>query len=149
VNVLVRHALAADVEAIYLLGVEDSAFAVSEHIRFYERTELEEWIVALRDNLLLVAEVSDRVVGFLFCKVMSHHWAMLDTLYVHPEWRGKQCGRLLLCKLADCLRERGIVYLSTLAAEDAAQIPQVLERLGFSGARSYRWYEVFLEQSRF
>lgn len=42
--IVVRDATSEDVEAIFALGIGDPAFSVSEHISFYERGELVEWI---------------------------------------------------------------------------------------------------------
>lgn len=148
-SVLVRQAVPADVEVVYSLGQGDPAFAVSERISFYERTELTEWIGAPENNILLVAEVEGQVGGFLFCKVMSHHWAMLDNFYVAPPWRGRQCGRELLRGLAERLRKRHTVYLSALVRQEDSWVSRYLEELGFAKSRAYVWHEVFLAQAGF
>ena len=78
-SAIVRLANTGDVDQIFGLGASESAFEISPAIHFYEKTELQEWLNTPRDNVLLVAEESSQIVGFLYAKIMSHHWAMLDN----------------------------------------------------------------------
>jgi ribosomal protein S18 acetylase RimI-like enzyme len=145
----VRDAELSDVDAIYALGTGDKAFAVSEHISFYEKLELQEWIAERHDNILLVAESSEQPVGFLFCKIMSYHWALLDNFYVHSAWRGHGCGRQMIRELSARLRSRGTVYMSCLAASEDDGLSAYLQKLGFRRTKSYSWHENFLADSQF
>lgn len=143
-NCTVRPATLGDVDVIFAIGRSDPAFAVSDAISFYERSELVEWVGDPSDNILLVAEYESAVVGFLFCKVMSHHWAMLDNFYVRPEHRGKRFGLALFQELLRGLRGRGVVYLSALASPDDPEVANVIRRLGLARTKGYDWYELFL-----
>lgn len=142
---MVRAAAAEDVPAILSLGLGDPAFRVSDRIPFYERTELEEWIQEPRDNILLVAVSAGSIAGFLFCKVMSSHWAMLDNFYVQPSFRGRSLAELLLGELRKRLRQRGIAYLTTLTSQEDLVLARYLRRLGFRQAKQYAWHELFLD----
>ena len=74
---------------------------MSDRIRFYEKTELEQWIAVPRHNIVLVVQKwKDRWQGLVYCKVMSHHWAMLDNFYVLPGFRGYGYDELLVERTA-------------------------------------------------
>jgi len=118
---------------------------VSPRIRFYERRELEEWIAAPGDNILLVLDDDGAVMGFLFCKLMSSHWAYLDNFYIRPEARGQGHGRLLMEALLCVLHEKKIAYLSTLVAETDTFLSGYFRRCGLVTEKTYVWQERFVE----
>jgi len=105
---IVHRAIPADIDPLFCMGSEEPAFGVSPQIWFYEREELIEWIASPEDNILLVLDDDGRIKGFLFCKVMSSHWAYLDNFYVHPSCCGHGHGHLLMQALLDLLRERRV-----------------------------------------
>jgi ribosomal protein S18 acetylase RimI-like enzyme len=127
------------------MGSKEPAFGVSSQIRFYERQELAEWIAAPDDNILLVLDEDGEIRGFLFCKVMSSHWAYLDNFYVHPSCRGHGHGHLLMQALFNLIRERKIVYLSTLVAESDTFLSRYFEHSGLVTEKTYVWQERFVE----
>ena len=142
-TVLVRRAIPADIDTLCALGKGEPAFSVSEKIRFYERKELEEWIADPEGNLLLVLDDEDVITGFLFCKIMSYHWAYLDNFYVRPGYRRHGQGMSLMQALLDLLREKKIVYLSTLVEEKDTFLAQYLGMSGFVSEKTYVWLERF------
>lgn len=143
VSFLISEAAESDVDEIFSLGMNEPAFKVSEKISFYEHTELIEWVKHPRENILLVArpKSGDDLAGFLFCKVISHHWAMLDNYFVKRQFRGQGCGKLLLVELSSQLRKRGIEYLSTLANVLDVQLLEMLSRFGFKQQKTYSWFD--------
>ncbi|HOX35996.1 MAG TPA: GNAT family N-acetyltransferase [Methanoregulaceae archaeon] len=142
---IVRNATPTDTGAIFRMGSEEEVFGVSPRIRFYERQELDEWVASPQDNLLLVLDCEGEVRGFLFCKLMSSHWAYLDNFYVHPAARGHGYGKLLIQALLDLLRERKIAYLSTLVAEHDPYLSRYFESGGLAVEKTYWWLERFVE----
>ncbi|MDD1701451.1 MAG: GNAT family N-acetyltransferase [Methanoregula sp.] len=141
---IVRHAAPADIDPLFRIGSEEPAFGVSTRIRFYERQELVEWIAAPENNILLVLDDNGEIRGFLFCKVMSCHWAYLDNFYVHPSARGHRYGHLLLVALLDILRKRKISYLSALVAESDTFLSRYFEKNGLLTEKTYVWVERFV-----
>lgn len=140
----VRFADPADAELICNMGTADRSFLVSPLIRFYEKSEVEEWSVNRANNLMLVAEIGNRLVGFLFCKIMSQHWAMLDNFYISPSYRNRTSSRALADFLEKELRQRGISYLTCLVREDHTALARLLKAKGFVGRDRYTWFELFL-----
>lgn len=143
--IVVRDAREKDIDAIYTLGSSDTVFQVSKHIPFYEREELTEWINNPKDNILCVADDNGNVIGFFFCKVMSWHWAMLDNFYCVPSFRNGKISSLMTDALIQRLRQRKVLYLSTLVEEGRISLGRFLRRQGFSMSKRYEWYEVFIK----
>ena len=145
----VRPAALADVDRIVALGAGTDNFSVSQETRFYERAELIEWIERSADNILLIAQTQDQLIGLLYCKRMSSDWALLDALYVLPNKRKLGVGVALLATLADDLERRGTRYVSALAPldetfatfNDVVAIYNFLGRNGFRAAKRYIWCE--------
>jgi len=142
---LVRRATPADIDAIFALGTAEPAFGVSPAIRFYERRELEEWIAAPEENLLFVLDDGGEIAGFLYCKIMSSHWAYLDNFYVRPMSRGRGFGRLLMEALLHQLEYQGIVYLSTLVDKQDPFLTGYFGRCGLVAEKTYIWQERFVK----
>ena len=142
--VKVRPARPADASAICRLGIADSSFVVSPVIKFYEQSEVAEWARRRRENLLLVAECDDEIVGFLFCKVMSHHWAMLDNFYVRPSSRTTDSAQKLYQSLVRELANRKLTYLTCLVREDHGALMRLVRLKGFTQRHQYTWLEYFL-----
>ena len=145
-SIIVRDAAPADIPALLDMGHGDNAFTVSERIRFYEKPELEEWIASPATNILLVADSTDGIAGFLFCKVMSYHWAMLDNFYVRPMFRGHQYDVPMMRELLNRLHRQGLSYLTTLTAIEHPALARYLKRFGFRKAAVYQWNEMFLDE---
>jgi len=139
-----RQAVLSDVDDLMALGAAHAGFSVSEKIRFYERDELIEWISKPDENILLAAVVDGRIAGFLFTKIMSWHWAMLDNFYLHPAQRGKQIGQRLLEELFKQLRARKIQYVSTLISTEEPELIAYFRRQNFDAGKSYVWCDRFL-----
>lgn len=135
-----------DIDEVVTAGHSDSAFAVSSTIRFYERAELDEWIDCPTANILLVADSREAICGFLYCKLMSYHWALLDNFYVFPAFRNTGIGEALMKGLLEQLQERNIPYLTTLSAVDEPAVGRYIQRFGFQATRTYKWNELFLDQ---
>lgn len=143
-TVIVHRATPDDIDPVFGMGQQEPAFGVSPQIRFYERRELEEWIAHPNDNILLVLDDDGTLCGFLFCKVMSSHWAYLDNFYVAPPARGHAYGHMLLAALHDILREQQIEYLSALVAETDSFLTGYFGKNGLETEKKYIWMEKFV-----
>jgi GNAT superfamily N-acetyltransferase len=143
-TVIVRWAASEDIEPIFAMGSKEPAFRVSSQIRFYERSELEEWATDPEYNILLVLDDEGTLAGFLFCKVMSSHWAYLDNFYVAPPARGHAYGHMLLAALTEILREKQISYFSALVAETDSFLTGYSGKNGLESEKKYVWMEKFV-----
>jgi hypothetical protein len=140
----VRDARHADVVDIIRLGNSTTKFKVSDDIRFYEDFELREWIANPSDNILLVATESDETVGFLYCKLMSTHWALLDNFFCDANAARRGASKLLFDGLLGRLRASNHAYLTALIRADHAPLERLCRRYGFVPRDNYRWMDMFL-----
>lgn len=143
-SVIIRDATIEDIDILLELGKNDGSFSVSKKVQFYERDELIEWVRNPKSNILCVAYQENILVGFFFCKIMSYHWAMLDTLYVIPEVRKNQVGQRMLDELMSRLQLRAIEYVTTLLEPRKFLVESFLRMNDFDLAKSYNWYEYWL-----
>ena len=142
---LVRDARVGDIDSIFSLARDASAFQVSARIPFYERVELVQWIESPEQNILCVVGDGGAIAGFFFCKIMSCHWAMLDNFYAASGPRRAEFGHAMFEGLLKRLRERGISYLTTLVSAERLSLNRLLRRQGFRPSKTYTWNEYFLD----
>ena len=142
---IVRRAVPEDAKAIFDIGINSQAFQVSDEVPFYEFDEVVAWLHSPMDNLFIVAEQGESLTGFLFCKVMSIHWALLDNFFVAPSARGMGTGTALLDSLKQILMEREIEYISALFREQDGDTLSFFQQSGFRRQQEYLWMDVFLD----
>src|SRR3990167_7987834 len=64
----IRRMIPKDVEEVYNMGKNTPEFAVSDTSSFWEKIELERWTRENLDDVLLVAEMNGKIVGFVLTK---------------------------------------------------------------------------------
>lgn len=133
-----------DINKLMQFGLSQKAFEVNSYIKFYEPLELEELI---KNDIVLTITSENEIIGFLCCKIMSNHWAMLDNLIIKEEFRGLGYGKSLLNQLFNKLKEKKIEYLSTLVAEENKDLKNQMEHFGFIRQKSYQWMDIYLEST--
>jgi len=117
--------------------------AVNDKIGFYEPCELRAWMSKPKDNLLYAVLVGGRYAGFCFAKVMSPHWAMIDTFYIKPRYRRGGVGSFLQRGVEAALRGK-VKYVSRVTKADNAGMHAFLDRTGWAKRDSYVWFDKFL-----
>ena len=146
-EIKIRKAKLSDIPSIEKLGRKTKEFVVSKKIRFYEREELEDWIKNPANNTFLIALKGNKVVGFLFSKIISPHWAMADNLVVSEKHRNNGIGNLLLNKYYQILQENKISYISGLVGIDYFPIRKFWKKMGFNEGKAFIWIEKFLNEN--
>jgi len=144
-EVTVREAELVESMKIWRFGRSHPEFAISERIRFYEKREVDEWIRNPEDNIVLIAELGNgRLIGFLYCKLMSSHWAVIDNLLVDAKYRKRNVGSRLMRLCEKVLLGRRIEYVSLLAHSSDRVTHHFLEQRGYSPTSQLVWMEKFL-----
>jgi len=143
-KLILRRAKTGDIKAIIALG-QDPVFEAGGGMPFYYRREvLAEWIRSPRQNILSVAQYDGKKVGFLFCKLMSSRWALLDTFYLAPAFRGQGLGHAMFQAFVKGLKKRGVIYLSTLVAQGHADFKKMARHFGLEESGKYSWHGMLL-----
>lgn len=120
-----------------------AGLAVNDKIGFYEPNELKAWMAKPKDNLLYAVVVGSRYAGFCFAKVMSPHWALIDTFYVKPDHRRGGVGTFLQRGVEAALKSK-VKYVSRVTRSDNAGMHAFLGQTGWSRRDSYVWFDKFL-----
>ena len=118
--------------------------AVNNKIGFYEPCELAEWMKKPKENLLYSTKYGGKYVGFVFAKIMSPHWALIDTFYVKPDMRKFGVGRFMQNNIDAAIKKMGVKYISRVTREDNAGMHKFLGKLGYSKRDTYAWFDKFL-----
>ena len=135
-----RYATGTDIRVIHELGTGTEEFKVSEQLVFYTKSELLEWVKDRRENVLMVLEKNGLVVGFTFSKVMSHRWALTETLYIHPDHRTLKSAEVLYLGALSELKSRGVEQISFIIRDDHKALIRLLKHKGGAGdCGKYTW----------
>jgi ribosomal protein S18 acetylase RimI-like enzyme len=110
----IRDAESRDIDTLYKMGIVEEGFAVSPHVRFYEKDYLKDWVENPDNDILLVSEMSNEIVWFLFCRLNRNAWAMLENIAVNPSVRRQGVGTALLEECLRRLRVKGIKYIASI-----------------------------------
>jgi N-acetylglutamate synthase-like GNAT family acetyltransferase len=137
---MARYATSTDIRVIYELGTSTDEFKVSDQLIFYSKSELLEWVKDRRENVLMVLEKNGLVVGFTFCKIMSHRWALTETLYIHPDHRTLKSAEVLYMTALNELKSRGIEQISFVIRDDHRALIRLLKHKGSADdCGKYTW----------
>jgi len=94
-EILIRYGEEKDINGIRFLGGNVEELKGSECHEFYGKDELREWINKPEENIIIVAVKGDLIVGFLYARLLSRHWCMIDSVCVMEEYRGFRLGSRL------------------------------------------------------
>ncbi|MCX6815531.1 MAG: GNAT family N-acetyltransferase [Candidatus Aenigmarchaeota archaeon] len=141
---IIRHATEKDVQGIYKIGTSTTEFEVSRKIKFYKKSELLQWIKDRKGNIVLVAVLDGKIAGFASCKIMSHHWAMVDNFYVLKKYRKEGIGSQIEDHLERELRKKKVKYVTRLVGAEHKNSRIFLKKRGFKEHDKYIWIDKFL-----
>jgi N-acetylglutamate synthase-like GNAT family acetyltransferase len=140
----IRSAKESDVEQIYLFGRKINEFAVSSNMKFYYKRELKEWIKKPKENILLVAADSKQIAGFLYAKIISKDWCMLDNVAVREKYRNQGIGTNLIDKLNKILKKKNIEYVHAIVGIEHKKSRKFWNKQKFKESNKFIWIEKFI-----
>ncbi len=123
-----------DVDAI--VAIEDRVTGVARRAYWEKRIEISE---AIRPHWAsLVAEVDNRVVGFLLGRAGELEFglpgtvAWIETIGVDPAYRKQGIARALLEQFIASAEDHGVKTIFTLVGRNQPEIKNFFSRLGFA-----------------
>ena len=132
-EIYVRDLQKTDLSAI--VDIEDRVTGVARPQYWEKRIELSE---AVRPHWTsLVAELDNRVVGFLFGRAGELEFGLpgtvgwVETIGVHPVYRRMGIARELMEHFISSAEDHGIKTVFTLIANNSPEMQQFFSRLGF------------------
>jgi len=107
----------------------------------YSEKAVRNWHVSRVQDIILVAEAEDEVVGFIASKLNDPEQgaAYVDCLIVKPEHRGKGIGQQLLNQCIAFLETRNISFVHLHVRADLPRSVNFWEKNGFKGKRPLLW----------
>ncbi|HET6350273.1 MAG TPA: GNAT family N-acetyltransferase [Candidatus Krumholzibacteria bacterium] len=135
-DVMVRNLRPSDLEAVIALDAKN----VGRRREEYFRVKLQQNLVETGVKVSLAAEVDGALVGFLLARVFYGEFgqtepvAVLDTIDVHPSFRGRRVGGALLDQLRTNLFGLGVTSLRTEVGWDEGQLIGFFQHEGFRPA---------------
>jgi ribosomal protein S18 acetylase RimI-like enzyme len=145
---VVRKAKLSDVNQIYELGLRTEELEFSSEFPFHERSELSEFISRPRENVLFVALMNKKVVGFIYSKILSRRgdgWCMLDNIAVLKKFRKHGIGTRLLEETYNELKKRKVYYVQLLEELHHKKTRKFWKNRGFKEKKIFVWAEEIIK----
>jgi N-acetylglutamate synthase-like GNAT family acetyltransferase len=135
----IRRAKLGDIEDIFCLGKKTKELNFSKKMQFHDKIELKQFIKNSRENILLVATIDNIIVGFLYAKIVSKTWCILDNLVVDKKNREEGIGSLLIEELYKILKSKKINYVQILEEIHHKKTREFWKKKGFKEEKVFIW----------
>jgi ribosomal protein S18 acetylase RimI-like enzyme len=125
----------------------DPAWALGENAEEDARREAEKLAAGETSDIVLVAEVDGELVGYVrgvirrFPLLKDGAIGVITELYVHPKYRGRRIGAVLIERFSDEARRRGAVRIAAEVPSRNVVAEKFYEKLGFR-----RFMETFVKE---
>lgn len=144
----IRCAQKRDVNNIFNLGckLEGSLKASKqkgEH--FHDKSEFLKFIKNPKDNVLLVAEIDNKFIGFIYAEIRDGNWCSIDNIAVDKKYQGLGIGTKLLNELYRILRKKKINYIQLLVEKNHKQTQKFWKSKGFKEGKTFIWFDRYLK----
>lgn len=135
-NKMVRKANEKDIDSIFELAKSLTELNASKNENYRCKEEILEWMND--DKSILLVEEKE---GFLFAKLLSSNWCMIDAIAVNKDSRNKGISTKLLEELYSILREKKITYVSGLVLKDSKEARSFWNKQNFVEGKELVWIE--------
>lgn len=142
-NIKIRRAKNKDINSVYILGEQVDELKFSNK-NFHEKFELKHFLKG-KDNIFLVAEIDKKVEGFLYAKIISKDWCMLDNLVVSKKFRNNGMGSQLLEELYKLLKKMKVDYIQVIEDVTKKKTREFWRNKGFKEQKVFVWADKILK----
>lgn len=150
-NLSARRAVPGDFDAVLeILRLARADSPLGPHLCSPDSDRVGQQLAAwfeLESTRLIVGEIDDRIVGVTFCQVVDTsifadvRFLQLEAMFVHPEFRRRGMGRMLMTEVARLALELDAGQIVTIVLTGARSEQRFLSGLGFGPAGSRRIVE--------
>src|SRR6267378_8372730 len=123
-----------DKEALVSMYASMSPEAVTWGLPPYDRARIEYWTSDLTNNITLLAQLDERVVGHLrlFTIPFARRKGIGELLiYIHQDFQNLGLGTLMMRKAIELAKERGYHRIGLTVVADNKRAIKVYEKVGF------------------
>ena len=135
----IRIAKKADIEAICQIGKKAPELSFSKEMSFHDKSEFVEFVKHPKENILLVAEVKGQIVGFVYAKIMSKTWCLLDSLAIKKQYQNQGIGTQLLEETYKILKKNKVTYIQILEQINKKKTRLFWKKQGFKEKQAFIW----------
>lgn len=122
-RVHIRWMIVRDIPEV--LDIEQKSFKKPwEKVDFFDQ-------LRKRDCMGMVAEVGEKVVGFMVYEFAKDHFRLIN-IAVHPDYRGKGIGEQLILKLQGKLGSNGRTHIVALVPESCLKVESFFKKYGIT-----------------
>ncbi len=141
----IRRMQLGDMAHVYeMITKRKEDFSVSDISYGWTKEQLERCI-NIEDDVLLVAEDEENVVGFVTSQYHKPTGKVtIENVYVAEEYRKRGIGSRLMNECIKQLKEKGATYACAMVKTDNKQTIEFLESVGFNRGYDFTWVEHIL-----
>jgi ribosomal protein S18 acetylase RimI-like enzyme len=120
-------------EALNLVHFDDSVYFREHFASFTFEKRSAHWRAMSEKNILiLVAKADDqKLIGYCVSTIDDANEGEIDSIFVEPEYRGKQIGRELVLKSLDWLRKNNCKPIRLAVSYGHESVIGFYQKLGF------------------
>ena len=144
----IKTATLEDIDTIIKLGNSVNEFQVSnEVVTFWPENILIDCIKS-KNNPIFVAKENKQIIGFIIANYNpSFKKAIIENIFVDPNFRGKDVGKLLLDNLLNKLKELGCEYVCSLTEIENNVAVKFYLNNNFNRGINCVWIDKILDES--
>lgn len=122
-EIIIRVAKLSDIPQIYDIEVRSfkSPYPIS----------LLTSLLIIAQDLFLVAELKSKIVGYVIALLRGKRMGHIVSIAVHPEYRGRGLGKILLREILKKLRSKGAIFVRLEVRVSNKVAISLYEKMGF------------------
>ena len=144
----IKTATLEDINTIIKLGNSVNEFQVSDEAVTFWPKEILTNCIKSKKNPILVAEENKQIIGFIIANYnSSFKKAIIENIFVNPDFRGKDVGKFLLNNLLNNLKELGCEYVCSLVKDNSNVAIEFYLKNNFNKGINCIWLDKILDNS--
>lgn len=137
----IRCAIEKDVDIIWNLGNNVKEFETTSGVITFWPKEILKECINKDDVLVLVAEESDKIIGFIIINInLSLKKADIENIYVLDSYRQQGIGSKLIKSAIERIKQKGIENICHLTSDNY----YFWEKNGFIRGNNFCWMDLIL-----
>lgn len=139
----IRNVKNEDSPVIHQLGEDVDEFHTSDQAPNFWPEAILQNCVGKKDVYFFVAVLRDEIVGFVIVNLnKSLSKALIENIFVKPDFRGQGIGTRLVRKVIDMAKSDRYQFISVLTPPDDTAAVRTYEKAGFSKGDVFLWLDI-------
>lgn len=139
-NLTIRQMKKEDIEFVYSICDKEPFFQISPNFHgVWSKEQLESWINS-KDDVLLVAEEQDEIIGFI---MIAHHKptgkSTIENMWISNNHRKKGIAQRLFDDGLKYIKNKGSNYICAMADKENPKILNFLQKNDMDKGHSFYW----------